>query len=271
MAAAISCALAGHKITVFEAATELREVGAGLQLTPNSSKILQKWNLSSRLWDSGAEPTAIIIHRYSDGKVLFEDNDFHYKMRERYGAPFMDVHRVDLQVAMYEKAKELGVLFQLGQRVENVDIDTATVYTAMTTKTADLVIAADGIWSKCREHFLGRRDPPRATGDLAYRLVLTLDQIPDEDLREMVRNPTVRIWIGPGAHAVGYSLRGGNMYNIVLLVPDDLPEGISRQPGSIDEMNALFENWDPLLKRYLGLVDSVDKWKLMHSEFGQLQ
>jgi salicylate hydroxylase len=54
------------------------------------------------------------------------------------------------------------------------------------------------------------------------------------------------------------------MYNIVLLVPDDLPEGVIRQPGSIKEKKALFKNWDPLLMRFLNLVDHVDKWKLMH-------
>lgn len=56
----------------------------------------------------------------------------------------------------------------------------------------------------------------------------------------------MHFWIGPGAHAVGYSLRGGNMYNIVLLVPDDLPVGVTRQPGSVEEMKALFKDWDPM-------------------------
>lgn len=56
------------------------------------------------------------------------------------------------------------------------------------------------------------------------------------------------------------------MYNIVLLVPDDLPAGISRQPCSVDEMRSLFKDLDPLLKRFLSMVDSVAKWKLMHSK-----
>lgn len=110
----------------------------------------------------------------------------------------------------------------------------------------DLIVAADGLWSKCREIFQGATTPPIPTGDLAYRIVLTMDQIPDEGLKEWVRNPTVHFWIGPGAHAVGYSLRGGSMYNIVLLVPDDLPSGVSKEHGSVDEMLALFDGWDPM-------------------------
>jgi salicylate hydroxylase len=268
LAASISCALSGHRVTIFESAQELLEVGAGLQVTPNSSRLLQAWGLPEELWRSGAEPSAVTVHRYSDGKVLSFDDGFDQKMRKRYGAPFVDFHRVDVQLALARRATELGVTFRMGQRVEDIDFESATItMTSGLTASGDLIIAADGLWSRCRDCFLGYKDPPKPTGDLAYRIVLNLDQIPDPDLRERVSNPAVHIWIGPGGHAIGYSLRGGNMYNIVLLVPDDLPEGVSKQPGSVEEMRALFEDWDPLLKRYLGLVSSVDKWKLMHREW----
>lgn len=56
------------------------------------------------------------------------------------------------------------------------------------------------------------------------------------------------------------------MYNVVLLVPDDLPEGVSRQPGNVEEMKALFADWDPFLMRFLDKVDAVEKWKLVHSK-----
>jgi salicylate hydroxylase len=56
------------------------------------------------------------------------------------------------------------------------------------------------------------------------------------------------------------------MYNVVLLVPDDLPAGVSRQQGSVEEMKALFKGWDPTLSRFLDLVDDVEKWKLMHRQ-----
>lgn len=104
------------------------------------------------------------------------------------------------------------------------------------------------------------------TGDLAYRVVLEAKDIDDPELREWVERPTVHFWIGPGAHAVGYSMRGGQMYNVVLLVPDDLPSDVSRQAGSVEEMRQLFNDWDPILARFLSQVDKVDKWKLMHSK-----
>jgi len=104
------------------------------------------------------------------------------------------------------------------------------------------------------------------TGDLAYRIVLQLDELDDPELRDWVANPKVHFWIGPGAHSVGYSLRAGQIYNIVLLCPDDLPKGVSRQAASLDEIKELFKDWDPILQRFLAQVDKVEKWKLMHHE-----
>ncbi|KAH8674140.1 hypothetical protein BX600DRAFT_509332 [Xylariales sp. PMI_506] len=278
LGAALSIAAAGHSVHVIEQAQELAEVGAGLQITPNGSRLLQHWQLPKSFWATVAEPTQVTVHRYS-GEALNVEEGFHGKMNHKYGAPFVDVHRADLQQAMYARARELGVRFSLGQRVVGLDLNEesklfggrarpASVRTASgQTFKGDLVVGADGLWSQCREIFLGKgKTPPKPTGDLAYRIVLTPDQIPDEDLREWVRKPTLHFWIGPGAHAVGYSLRGGEMYNIVLLVPDNLPEGVSREKGSVEDMKKLFVGWDPILTRFLNCVEEVDMWKLMHRE-----
>ncbi|GAQ44159.1 hypothetical protein AtubIFM54640_004363 [Aspergillus tubingensis] len=264
LATAISCAMSGHTVTVLEQAKELAEVGAGLQITPNASRLFSHWKLPEKLWTDAAEPTSLTVHRYT-GEVLAHEESFNRNIRSKYSAPFIDLHRVDLQQALYARAKELGVTFHLDERVNTIDFDTTTVTTLSgRTVSGDLIVAADGLWSRCRECYCGKKDDPIPTGDLAYRIVLTADQISDPDLKAWVENPTVHFWIGPGAHAVGYSLRGGKMMNIVLLVPDDLPPGVSRQTGSLDEMMRLFVGWDPVLTRFLGYVNGVDKWKLMH-------
>ncbi|KAK7403073.1 hypothetical protein QQX98_011184 [Neonectria punicea] len=264
LAAAISCALSGHNVIVFESTGELSEVGAGLQVTPNSSRLLQQWGLPKKIWETAAEPTFLAVHRYT-GQILALEENFDKKMRAKYGAPFIDIHRVDLQLGMFDRAKELGVKFHFGQKVQSIDFDIPQITTKSgITSKADLVIAADGIWSPSRNCFLGEKDDPKPTGDLAYRIVLRLDQIQEPELQDWIKNPSVHFWIGPGAHAVGYSLRGGQMYNIVLLVPDDLPEGVSRQSGSVEEIREFFKDWDPMLTKFLNHVESADKWKLMH-------
>lgn len=162
-----------------------------------------------------------------------------------------------------KRARELGVDVCLGARVVGLDFDllpedgtgepgdegrrqAQVKVEDGRIWEVDLVVAADGLWSTCRSVFLGRRDAPLPTGDLAYRIVLKAEQIRDAELRKMVEEPGVRFWVGPDAHVVAYSLRGGSMYNVVLLVPDDLDEGVARVEGNTGEMKRLFEGWDPV-------------------------
>jgi salicylate hydroxylase len=113
------------------------------------------------------------------------EKDFELKMCVKYGAPFLDLHRVNLQKLLYKRAVDLGVQVQLGARVAKVDPDNAEATLESDEKHAgDLIVGADGLWSRCRESFLGRKDSPLPTGDLAYRIVLTLDQISDPELRD---------------------------------------------------------------------------------------
>lgn len=225
----------------------LWQVGAGLQITPNSSRLLARWGLSESLWKSVAKPNALNIRRYSDGKILFREQDYGEYIERRYGSAFLDIHRVDLQNAMFYRAKELGVEFKFGCRITDVAMDEARV-TSVSGELfeGDLIIGADGLWSRCREVLLGNQDKPSPTGDIAYRITLKATDIPDGELLDRVRTPAVNIWFGPDSHVVSYSVRNGTMINIVLMVPDDLPPDVSRKPGSVEELRQLFSNWDPM-------------------------
>ena len=103
-----------------------------------------------------------------------------------------------------------------------------------------------GLWSKARSEFLATNDPPFPTGDLAYRIVLNTDMIIDQDMKEFVSKPRVHLWAGPQCHAIYYPLRNNTMINIVLLVPDNLPENVAKASGDLEEMKELFRDWDPL-------------------------
>lgn len=221
-------------------------MGAGLQVTPNASNILQQWGLSDSLWASVAKPKSLNIRRYSDGKVIYGEQDFGIEMQRKYAAPFANIHRVDLQRALYERARQGGVDFRFGQRIAEVDTCNGRV-TSTTGEhfEGDLIIGADGLWSRCREALLGRQDKPKATGDIVYRIILNADEIQDQDLKERVMNPEINIWFGPDSHVVSYSVRAGTMLNIVLMCPDDLPPEISRKEGSCEELRELFSSWDP--------------------------
>lgn len=187
-------------------------------------------------------------------------------MLEKYGGNFWDMHRADLQIALFQATQQHGVRFKFGATVVKYDFQkpAATLESGEEIDT-DLIIAADGeddtyttlpelsitltregLWSRCRSSFLGHPTPPIPTGDLAYRIVLRRDDIHDETLRDFMATPRVRLWVGPECHAIYYPLRDNTMCNIVLLVPDNLPENVAKSAGDLAEMHAIFQDWDPL-------------------------
>ena len=221
-------------------------MGAGLQLTPNASRILDSWGLTPKLEKCWAEVEFFIVRRYSDGSILYKDENWSAKMRQRYGAPFVDVHRGELQLTMYRHALALGVQIRLGEDVESICTEHVQVTTtAGHTFHGDLLVGADGLWSKCREALLGCKDEPKPTGDLAYRILLDMEDLTDPEVRELIARPGNNLWIGPRSHVIGYPVKAGTLINLVLLCSDNLPEGVRVQTGDLAEMTAIFKEWDP--------------------------
>lgn len=141
--------------------------------------------------------------------------DFKESAAQYPGSVYWDFHRANLHRGLYERALELGAKVKVGMRVVDVEIldKGARVVVEKGRReereeeeegdlTADLVVGADGIFSKLREVMLEREDEPHLTGDLAYRLLLsTKDMLADEELADFVKNPQVNYWMGPDMHA----------------------------------------------------------------------
>ncbi|KAF2836188.1 FAD binding domain-containing protein [Patellaria atrata CBS 101060] len=266
LGAAISILLAGHKVQVLESAPQIGEIGAGIQCLPNSSRILFSWGMEEILSAHATRPRRCNMLSWK-GKHLAH-MDFHDYQQE-CGTPFWDFHRANLHKCLLDRAVELGAEVRVNARVQNVIVsqDEAAATAILVTGdklTADLIIGADGINSRCREILLGHPEAPLETGDLAYRLLLsTSAMLQDPELAPLVTDPQVNYWVGPSAHAVNYVLRGGKLFNMVLLVPDDIPpDGPSTLAGNVDEMRALFADWDPRIPKLLALCESVHKWRL---------
>ncbi|KAI9682581.1 MAG: hypothetical protein M1822_006879 [Bathelium mastoideum] len=251
LSAAITTSLEGHRVTVLEKSAQLQEVGAGLQVTPNATRLLKRWGLFDALRSRAAAPSSLTVRRYDGSVVLAQDHRFQEKVQERYDAPFWDLHRADLQAALVARAVELGVDIQLDCEVVDIDFSAATVtLNGGESVRGDVLLAADGLWSRIRSLFMQKTILPNPTGDLAWRIILDLDDLKDPELVEWVLKPTVNFWIGPHAHVVGYSVKGGRQFNLVLLSPDDLEKDLSRAEGNLDDMKKLFAAWDPVYKSY---------------------
>jgi len=236
-------------------------------VTPNATGLFKKWAIYDSLLPTATFPVSLTVRRYDGSRILAHEDDLQRQVQERYGNPFWGLHRVDLQRAMLDRCRELGMRVRLGARVASVDFESPSVrFLDGSVLRCDVVVCADGLWSAIRPQFLGRESPAVLTGDLAFRIVLDINDITGphaDELRAFIRGSTVNFWAGPRSHVVSYTMRAGKDLNIVLLTPDDLPPSVVKAEGDLEEMRALFERWDPLLRKLLGQVSSVHKWKLM--------
>lgn len=202
LAAAITLSLAGHSVTVLETTPVIGEIGAGIQILPNATRLLIAWGMRDELLRHATLPKCLNMIGWK-GDVITSMN-FH-EQAVKYGFPFWDFHRANLHRCLLDRAVALGTTVLCSSRVENVRFGTeqsTVVLRGGKEYSADLVVAADGIFSTMRECFIGHKEPPTPTGDLAYRLLLkTKDMMADPELSGFVTDPQVNYWLGPDCHA----------------------------------------------------------------------
>lgn len=212
-------------------------------------------------------PKDFVLRSYRDGKILSKQNMVPFA-EEKYGVPYLHIHRADYHRILVEEAQKSGVVMQLNSEVTAIDFNKPSVQIKDKPDFhADIIIGADGLKSVCREKLLGKADPPHLTGDLAYRITVRKeDMLQVPELRELAETPQITYWLGPDSHVVCYLLQRGGLYNIVLACPDNLPELVNTAKADLDEMRDFFKDWDPTLRALLGLVKETSKWRLQNSE-----
>jgi len=255
---AIALARRGATVTVLEQAPALAEVGAGLQITPNGSVVLEALDLGPDLRAIGTVLQAVELCDYRHGTRVMELN----MATPRHGnrQPYLAVHRADLVGMLAGAATGLGVDLRFGHKVTAVDPGGAQPSVTLadgTTHSTEILIGADGVRSLTRQR-LDRVGPPRFTGQVAWRA--TIDR---QRLNGRAVVPKARVFMGPGRHLVTYPLRGGQLINVVAVEERKnwVAEGWTH-PEDPAHLRAVFAGWAPEVGRLLQACDTVFIWGL---------
>ncbi len=228
LAAALASLRAGWEVRLFERATAFSEVGAGIQLGPNSTRLLHAWGLRQALADVAAFPERLVVRRAQDGAQLGRIRLGESSV-SRYGAPYATLHRADLHGMLLQAAKRHGARLHLNTPLVNVTDNPEAVCADFPDGhqvEGEALVGADGLWSRVREQLLAD-GPPEATGHLAYRALLR-----QTDLPEALRSTQVTVWLGPRLHVVSYPVRGGEWLNVVVIVHGAPPEDVQDWEGA---------------------------------------
>ncbi|WP_437508205.1 FAD-dependent monooxygenase [Sorangium sp. So ce1099] len=242
---------AGHEVTCFEQAAQLREVGAGIQVGPNASRVLHRLGLAEPLAKVAVQPVAVEIKRWDTGRVLgaMPGNP---ELSRRYGAPYYTMHRADLHAVL--RAAVPDAVLRLGARCVGVtqgEREVIVRFADGSTHAADAVIGADGIRSQIRRSITD--DAPRFSGHVACRVLVPAAQVP-----ALASPPTVRIWLGPGQHMVCYPVSGGSLLNLATAMPSRSPAAESWiREGRREDALARLAGWHEDLHTIVNAADEA--------------
>lgn len=250
----------GLRSDVFEQTRLFSEVGAGLQVAPNASRLLHRLGLERVLRKVAVRPTAIEMRRW-DNDQLLRRTPLGDECERAFGAPYYTIHRADLHSALVNRLPT-GFL-HAGLRCERVEEREDRVVLHLSdgsTADADVVVGTDGIHSRTRG--LMAEDQPRFSGQAIYRGL-----VPAERLPGLFEEPKVVLWLGPDKHVVAYPVSGGKKINVGATVPagDAGPESWTAE-GSVEDLVAAYQGWNTRVRRLVAAPESVGVWRLHDRE-----
>ncbi|MCF6304061.1 MAG: FAD-dependent monooxygenase [Rhodobacteraceae bacterium] len=257
LAAAIALSRKGAKITLYDQAKALGEVGAGLQISPNGVAVLDALGLKDKAAALANTPDAIVLRDYKGAKVTrLNLND---KADE---SPYWQFHRADLLAVLAGAARKAGVRFCFDHKVTNVARNGAGAlieFSEQESVLVDCLIAADGVRSVTRAAIFAG-EAAEFTGQVAWRGLVPTDRLPDG----LFANET-QVFMGKGRHLVTYPLRGGSVINFVAVEERQnwASEGWNI-PDSPENLRNAFSGWAAPVEHLLAAVDHTFLWGLFN-------
>ena len=263
LAAALALALKGRRVRVLEKAAEFGEIGYGIQMGPNVSRMLDHLGVLKALEPHAVFPDALIFADALDNREITRIS-LGKTFRERYGYRYFVIHRRDLHGGILEACRRHDEIAleasrgvtgfeDLGGKVR-VRCENGAEY-----KGAALV-GAEGLWSPTRAALVGD-GAPRMAGHYVYRGVVPTEQIVDQS-----RIDAMTIWGGPDLHLVQYRLRGGAVMNNVATIASRRFRRGEKDCGGLDELEEIFSRSHPQVRDMLRYVSRERNWVLHDRE-----
>jgi salicylate hydroxylase len=263
LTAALALLRDGREVAVYEQAPRLAELGAGVQISANGSRVLFALGLEGAIRAVWSVPSAKEIRLWNTGQTwkLF---DLGAESVARYGAPYFMIHRADLHGVLIDAVRALAPdAIRLDTRCTGFKDDgtRVTLHLADGTRVAgDALIGADGVHSGIRNALAGD-DKPVFTGCMAWRGLVPVENLPPR----MRRNVGVN-WVGPGGHVINYLLRRGEIFNFVGVVERDWRVESWTERGTREECAADFAGWNDDIHAIVRNIETPYKWALLGRE-----
>jgi salicylate hydroxylase len=261
LTAAVALLSAGLAVRVYEQAGLLSEVGAGIQLAPNSTRILRRLGLLPAVRRIAVRPTEFEFRRWDDNRQLSR-TPLGDAVEHAYGAPYLHAHRADLMAVLADAVSPARI--EVGRRcvgVSRLDGRARVHFADGGDAVADVVVGADGIHSVVREHLFGHQDA-RFLGHVAYRGL-----IPAERVGHLGIEPRCTVRLGPGAHFVHYYVGAGRYLNVVCVAEEHTWTRESwTDRGDLDDLRIAFAGWHPEVAAIIDALDTPLKWALFDRE-----
>lgn len=260
LAAAAALLQRGVDVDVYEQAAELKEVGAGIQISPNGNKVLDALGVFERLKALSCDPERKEFRLWNTGRP-WPMLSLGKTVIEQYGYPYLTVYRPDMHGALADRVRALkpgaihlhSPVAGLQQDAEGVDLllrDGRRI-------RGDALVGADGVRSVVRNTLWGPTDP-QFTGMVAWRGLIPMEMLP-----ERMRASVGSTWIGPGGHVVTYPLQRSKVMNLVATIEGKTwthPTGSA--PGTTEECLRDFDGWHEDVRTMIRLAPSLLKWAL---------
>ncbi|MGI6871609.1 FAD-dependent monooxygenase [Amycolatopsis sp. 3B14] len=258
LANALALAATGQRVRVLERAPAFAEVGAGLQLAPNATRILREWGLLDEVVARGVLPRRLVLKDALDGAEL-TSLDLGRGFVERYGAPYVVIHRSDLLTILHDACRDAGVELLADHQADDVEVrpDGVRVRAGEREFAAGAALAADGLWSSLRSRLSD--DQPVCSGYVAYRGTRPVSEVTgldDDVLTDVV------VHFGPKCHLVQYPLRGGELLNTVAVFASPAYERGEGEWGGPDELDAAFDDTCDAVRRGLAWLWRDRRWPM---------